>query len=687
MVPCNQEEYCVFDHPLYVEARMRRMDNLRAHFDIETLQGRRILEAGCGTGELGGFFEDIGCRVVSVDAREEFISLLRKRYPGRQVAVMDLDRWDPAPLGRFDAILCFGILYHLAEPEAFLVECTRLTDTILLESIVLDSPWPQCLRVTDHEPGGSFSGIGCRPSVAWIVDLMQRCGFSAQDISSDLANWGGDYPSVFDWEPRYDGQWRYGDTFLRKMWVCRRLSASRPSRASVEQPPAPFQSEILPLLLGVLGRTDLSGVRILNLGRAPGDPSGALSSAGASVKHLSFRDLACGVEARTGDAAGPGDLLNLPASWLQTAPAAFDAVVLRCTTELDYSLALVFHLLKCMAPLLLAELAPGHPEAENIFRTLNRAGYCLTQKRLQRHGGQVRALLVFQLRQHVGAGLRPLLVHVHIHKCAGTSVNRLLQMSFTDRHVDHYPSDPGPFLTRDELVKLVLDRPEMVSLSSHSIRVFPPIIGNRLGLYVAFLREPIQRFVSYLTYSKKQYHTFPESLKRYLPANCADLPLRELAAWILENQPLTVQRGAHVTHFLTEQTWLDAVGGILKLSDRWLDPDALLYPGFEPIKLALATALLEDFFFVGLVEEMETSVRLLRERLQPYGLRLLDTSLPVENVSRELATDVDWLNPSDSVGRAVLASLEQDVHLYARFRTRVYSGYPQPGPATSLGRA
>jgi hypothetical protein len=142
---------------------------------------------------------------------------------------------------------------------------------------------------------------------------------------------------------------------------------------------------------------------------------------------------------------------------------------------------------------------------------------------------------------------------------------------------------------------------------------------------------------------------------------------------VLNNQPAAVREDNLVTHFLTEQTWLDAVGGILKLSDRWLDRDSSLYHGFEPIKLALATAVLEDFFFVGLVEEMETSVRLLREKLRPYGLHLLDIPLPVENVSREMATDIDWLNPTDSVGRAVLAFLGQDLTLYKRFRARIRS--------------
>jgi hypothetical protein len=389
-----------------------------------------------------------------------------------------------------------------------------------------------------------------------------------------------------------------------------------------------------------------------------------MASAGALVRRLSLPDLAYGAEA--------DEALVFPPSWLRTEAGAFDVVVLYGAAELRYSPTAFLHLLT-VAPLLLIDLVPGDPEAEDVLRALDRAGYCLAQQRLWGHGSQARALLAFRLREHAGTVLRPLLVHVHIHKCGGTSLNRLLEMTFADRHVEHYPLDQVPFPTRDELVNLVLDRPEIVSLSSHSIRLFPPIIGNRLPLYVAFLREPIQRFISHLTYCKKQYHTFPEGLKQHWPANCMDLSLRDMAAWMLDNQPESVRGGALVTHFLAEQTWLDAVGGILKRSDPWLDRDSPLYRGFEPIMLALATSVLEDFFFVGLVEEMETSMRVLREKLRPYGLHLLDQPLAFENVSRELALDIDWLNPTDSVGRAVLAFLDQDLTLYKRFRARIRS--------------
>ena len=222
-------ESSVFTNPVYVEARQARLRNLLAHIDPASLAGKRVLELGSGSGELGQAFVELGCTVVSVDARPEHIMRLRAQYPKREAHVADLEQWDFSCLGYFDVILCFGLLYHLATPADFLAECARSTQTIYLESIVIDSA--EAVVQVCEEDGStagsdqSFSGRGCRPSPAWIATTLANLSFSVQDISSSLANWGGDFPSVFDWQPEYRGEWRRQSTNLRKMFVCRPLTS------------------------------------------------------------------------------------------------------------------------------------------------------------------------------------------------------------------------------------------------------------------------------------------------------------------------------------------------------------------------------------------------------------------------------------------------------------------------------
>lgn len=137
----------VFQLPVYLEARANRLRNLFYYVDPHSLRGKRVLEAGCGTGELGEEFVKLGCRVVSIDATAEYIQELKTKYPAREAYVVDLDAFDPTPLGAFDPtplgafdiILCFGLLYHLWKPTRFLSVCASIAEEIYLDTMMCDS--------------------------------------------------------------------------------------------------------------------------------------------------------------------------------------------------------------------------------------------------------------------------------------------------------------------------------------------------------------------------------------------------------------------------------------------------------------------------------------------------------------------------------------------------------------------
>ena len=212
----------IFDQPIYRSARESRLRNLFHHLDVPSLAGKRVLELGCGTGELGHAFVEAGCDVVSVDARSEYVDELRRRFPGRLSYVIDLERWDPTLAGPFDAVLCFGLLYHLAAPAELLDACARLAPWLYLETAVSDSDEPICRTVPEQGPDQAWSGEGCRPSPAWLNQTLSALGFHVRDISTAEANWDGPAPCVFDWVPLNDGQWKRDGAMLRKMLTCSR---------------------------------------------------------------------------------------------------------------------------------------------------------------------------------------------------------------------------------------------------------------------------------------------------------------------------------------------------------------------------------------------------------------------------------------------------------------------------------
>ena len=208
----------VFDSEVYAESRKSRLRNLFEHVRPESLKGKRVFELGCGTGELGEEFVKLGCHVTSVDARLEHIEELRRRFPDRAAEVVNLDAENCLVFGSMDIVVCFGLLYHLSEPARFLACCCELAPVLYLETVVLDSDFPECPRVAESGSDQSFVEQGTRPSVSWLLAALVRAGYShMDDISGASANWA---TAQFDWTRKNDRQWIRDGKTLRRMIIC-----------------------------------------------------------------------------------------------------------------------------------------------------------------------------------------------------------------------------------------------------------------------------------------------------------------------------------------------------------------------------------------------------------------------------------------------------------------------------------
>lgn len=82
------------------------------------MKGRqaRVLDLGCGTGELAPIFIKAGYSYVGIDIELERIEYARKTYPPGEFHVMDASRLK-YPDGFFDQILVTGVLHHLSDGD------------------------------------------------------------------------------------------------------------------------------------------------------------------------------------------------------------------------------------------------------------------------------------------------------------------------------------------------------------------------------------------------------------------------------------------------------------------------------------------------------------------------------------------------------------------------------------------
>ena len=242
-----------------------------------------------------------------------------------------------------------------------------------------------------------------------------------------------------------------------------------------------------------------------------------------------------------------------------------------------------------------------------------------------------------------GVESKPVLAHIHVPKCAGTSFRTLQERCFGQRHLELYVDDTYFVFSQEALRAYLLQNPTMQGFSSHHVRVFPHWLAGREMFYVTFLRDPIQQFVSYMTHFKKYYSRITSpSLLEAVPPDAPKLTLREFARWLLTQDRDIPFRENHNVNFFARHN-----------SPMCVDP------------LEAAKAALEGFFFVGITERMEESMRKLRALAETAGLEFPPDPLPVENISSDYRDDLSWINPDDEVGSLLLRSVEKDRQLYA----------------------
>lgn len=175
----------LFDQPFYkaiTEARLSHLASLEL-----PLKGRSVIDVGCGIGRLSEFFVERGCDVLCVDGREENIELLRRAYPDRRAAVVDVESDALLAHGQFDVFFCYGLLYHLAEPFGFIRRAAGMArELMVIETCICDAEEHMSFLVREPQDRTmALEEIGSRPSPSYVATALRTGGF--EHVYSPLA--------------------------------------------------------------------------------------------------------------------------------------------------------------------------------------------------------------------------------------------------------------------------------------------------------------------------------------------------------------------------------------------------------------------------------------------------------------------------------------------------------------------
>lgn len=169
---------------------------------------------------------------------------------------------------------------------------------------------------------------------------------------------------------------------------------------------------------------------------------------------------------------------------------------------------------------------------------------------------------------------RKILAFVHIKKCAGTTLTHILRLNFFMRHCDVrcLSKTSSGIFQADDMNKLMLINPLVKCIAGHEVAPFSNLATTCPGIrFITLLRDPVQRYIS-------QYQYNAEKLGHNLSFD----------------------------DFLKTKTSFNKQTRAIAGSED----------------LVLAKDILNGLFFlVGIVEEFDEFLILLKKKLQPFRFR------------------------------------------------------------------
>ncbi|MEV6295722.1 class I SAM-dependent methyltransferase [Streptomyces sp. NPDC051896] len=177
--------------------------------------GRRILDAGCGSGPLSAALRDRGAVVTGIDAGAAMLALARRRL-GDDVALHVADLRDPLPFddGAFDDVVASLVLHYLEDWGPTLAELRRV------------------LR-----PGGRLIASVDHPFVAYTFQDLRPDYFATTSYTFDWTFNGQSVPMRFWRKPLH----AMTDAFAAAGFRLSVISEPQPDPAARELFPDGFQ--------------------------------------------------------------------------------------------------------------------------------------------------------------------------------------------------------------------------------------------------------------------------------------------------------------------------------------------------------------------------------------------------------------------------------------------------------------
>ena len=242
-----------------------------------------------------------------------------------------------------------------------------------------------------------------------------------------------------------------------------------------------------------------------------------------------------------------------------------------------------------------------------------------------------------------------LLMHHHIYKNAGSTIDWILQRNFPNQVLHIEGDSSGARLTRDDICRTVAQYLHHQAISSHTTP-FPDRGSTWAKCHLTMLRDPVQRLKSMYLYDRTR--TDDELASQ----QAREADLRGYCEWWLKNSSNLIRNWQ--VRCCTPQRGTDPSSSDSPIAGWEADLDA-------------AGEAITDWAFAGLVDDFDRSMVVLQSALRERGI-VLDAAYCSQNTSTR-ETDHGSADLVGQLGAGVYADLvaanELDYELLSLART------------------
>ncbi len=203
----------------YLAWNNNKIKTIIDHYGYKSFMGKTVLDLGCGYGDIGAALSRLGAVVTGIDARQEHLDIAKRKYPHINFIKHNLENGLPFKNKFFDFIISIGTANHLKNIEKHIIEISKITNNLILETEICDSlddskiiTYNESKQVYDW----SFSGHGCAASSKFIEKLLYASNMSFYRCDNQSLNTDN---FKYDWQETNSGNRVYGN---RRFWFAKR---------------------------------------------------------------------------------------------------------------------------------------------------------------------------------------------------------------------------------------------------------------------------------------------------------------------------------------------------------------------------------------------------------------------------------------------------------------------------------